>query len=89
MYFPTTNFAFLPILTALYKCYLYICWWVPGKSTVAVIKHTLMLDFLSYTLGYLNGHFDPILPVVSDSGNYMPEAAIFTMIIITVGNLRE
>ncbi|KAH9405369.1 DNA damage-regulated autophagy modulator protein [Tyrophagus putrescentiae] len=40
-----------------------------------------------YIQGYLRNHYEAVFPVVSDSGNYIPEAATFSWTIVVVGSL--
>ena len=66
----------------------------PFKSCNLLVAFPLMLAgnivFLQvscFLQGYLKGHFHIFLPLVSDTGNYNPEASTFTISIILIGIL--
>ena len=78
----------IPLMTAITICFMVLFWYIVNSISLS-LSYSLIIILLynSYLIGLYYGHFHPLLPLISDLGNYYPEAAIFSNYIILIGVL--
>lgn len=71
-----------PIAFSLTVPYFIFSWY---ESNNLFFINKQFLHYISYIQGALNSHYNGLFPLVSDTGNYIPEAANFSVIITGIG----